>query len=170
MSSVSSLVSASNLYPTVPQNPMAKALQAFSALGNALQSNDLTSAQTALAAFQQALPTASGNSQSSQSQLFGGNSQANTAFQTLTTALQSGNLSGAQSAFSSLQTDLQSAAPGAGKTHHRGGHHHGAAAPADTVNSTSTSSSSTSTPGSSTTVPTIDNETEGESSLLNLLA
>jgi hypothetical protein len=141
MSSISSISSATNPYLTANQNPFAQQITNFKAIGSALQSGNLSSAQSALTTFQQALPA---SSQNANTQPFGKNTQANTDFQTLTTALQSGDLASAQKAFSSIQTDLKSAqAAHKGHGHH---HHHEA-----TSATTATTSNSTTTPGSSTT-------------------
>lgn len=114
MSSISSVTSATNLYQ--PSNDFAKRFQDFKALGTALQSGDLSSAQSALANFQQTVSGNASTSTTAASQPFGKNSQANSDFQTLTSALQSGDMTGAQQAFTSLQSDLKAA--------HKGHHHH----------------------------------------------
>jgi hypothetical protein len=82
-------------------NPLMKSLQAVS---SALQSGNISAAQSALAKFQKQLQ---GNSPTSSSQPFGNNSQANSAYQSLVSSVQSGNLSDAQQALSSLKTDLK---------------------------------------------------------------
>ena len=117
----------------------------FKALANALQSGDLSSAQSAFAALQKDLPNAS---QASATPPVGQTSQAATDFQTLQSALNSGDLSGAQKAFASLKTDLQST-KGA-----RGHHHHRRAGSATDANTGSSSSSSF--PSSGTTTPVVD--------------
>ncbi|HSY18918.1 MAG TPA: hypothetical protein VK815_11310 [Candidatus Acidoferrales bacterium] len=144
MSSISSVTPATNPYQITTQNTFAQSVNDFKAIGSALQSGDLSSAQSALAAFQQNQPAAA---QSANSQPFGKNNQANTDYQTLTTALQSGDLAGAQKAFSSIQSDLKSA-QAAHKGH--GHHHHHEASSATTATTAATSSTST-TPGSATT-------------------
>ncbi len=113
MSSVSGVTLATNPYQTNNQSDLGKIFQDFGAIGSALQSGNLSTAQSALAAFQQAVQ---GSSQTSSSQPFGSNSQANSDYQTLVSSLQSGDLSSAQKAFASLQTDLQAT--------HKGHHHH----------------------------------------------
>jgi hypothetical protein len=120
MSSISSVSSVTNPSGT------GQLIQDFKAIGSALQTGDLPNAQSALATFQQALQS---TSQTSATQPFGKNSQANTDFQSLTTDLQTGDLAGAQKAFSSLQNDLkatQSALPA--ESAHKGQHHHAFAA------------------------------------------
>jgi hypothetical protein len=103
MSNISSLTGAANPYQAT--NPNSLLLQAFQPVGAALQSGDLSSAQSALATFQQDLKT---GSTTPAQQPFGRNNLANAAYQTLSGALQSGNLSVAQRAFTSLQTALSS--------------------------------------------------------------
>jgi hypothetical protein len=143
MSSISSVSSATNPYQTTNQNGFAQIAQAFQAVGSALQSGDLSTAQSALASFQQTLQAgAQSNSQTSANQPFGKNSQANTDYQNLTSALQSGSLSGAQQAYTSLQNDLKStqSAHSAHKGHH---HHHSSSATSSTSSSTTSATSST---------------------------
>jgi hypothetical protein len=148
MSAVASVSSPANPYQTQYQNGFAQTLEDFNSIGSALQSGDLSSAQSALTAFQQDLQ---GNSQTSSNQPFGQNTKANTDYQSLTSALQAGDLSGAQSAFANLQKDLE----GSGRTHRR--HHHGsddygaADAAASTTGTSSSSTSSTSGTVASTT-------------------
>jgi hypothetical protein len=137
MSSISSVSSATSPYQTTNQTGPSQLIQDFNAVGSALQSGDLSSAQSALATLQQNLPT---TSQTSATQPFGNNGQANTDYQSLTTALQTGNLSGAQKAYASLQKDLQ----GAGKTHRH--HHHHSSGSSD---GTTTATTSQATSGSS---------------------
>jgi hypothetical protein len=109
MSSISGLSSTTDPYQATNLNAFVQFVNDFNAIGNALQSGNLSSAQGALATFQQDLP---GNSQTTSNQPFGNNTQANADYQSLTSALQSGDLSGAQKAFASLQNDLE----GGGKT------------------------------------------------------
>jgi len=132
MTTISSVSATANPYQSVPQNSFGEILKDFKAIGSALQAGDPSSAQSALATFQQVLQ---GNGQTQASQPFGQNSQANTDYQSLVSSIQSGDLSGAQKAFSSLQTDLKSI--------HKGHHHHHArsAPPASSpTNSASTAS------------------------------
>lgn len=141
MSSISSVLSSNPAYQNYNTSNVQQTVQDFQALGSALQSGDVSSAQSALTTFQQALATAT-NSQSSSSQPFGKNSQANTDYQSLASALQSGNLTTAQQAFSRLQTDLKPAHTG----HH---HHHGSATSTTaTTNTANTAASTTSVTGS----------------------
>ena len=158
--------STTNPYQPTSLNSFSQIVQDFNSIGTALQSGNLSTAQSALATFQQDLQN---NSQTSTTQPFGNNSQANTDYQSLTSALQSGDLSGAQKAFSSLQTDLQGA--GAGKAH-KGHHHHGSGGGASTeslINNLTTSSSTTSTNSTGTT-SAADGDAENDGSILNVTA
>lgn len=101
MSSISSTTS------TTTQSGISSLVQEFEAIGNALQSGNTSSATGVLNNFQSILQSVS---QSSSSQPFGPNTQANTDYATLLSSLQSGNLSVAQTAFSSLTTDLLASA------------------------------------------------------------
>jgi hypothetical protein len=158
MSSISSVDSTPNPPQTANQSGFAQIAKSFQAIGSALQSGDVSSAQSALAAFQQALQgNSQSNPQTATNQPFGKNSQANTDYQNLTSALQSGNLANAQKAYASLQNDLQSAQ--STKSAHKGHHHHRSSSA-----TSSTSSSTTPTSGSATS-STVD--ADGS---LNLLA
>jgi hypothetical protein len=144
MSSISSVSPVTNPYQPNYQAGYGQMVQNFNAIGSALQAGDLTTAQSALTTFQQALP---GSSSTSASQPFGKNSQANTDYQSLTSSLQSGNLASAQKAFTSLQKDLKPAqtTQAAHKGHH---HHHSASATAATPAATTTSSTTNSSTSS----------------------
>jgi hypothetical protein len=96
--------------------------QAFSALASALQSGNLAAAQQAYSTFQQDLQQAgfghrhhhhqfSGSSQTTGTSSSGTLSQL---FNTLGSALQSGDLSAAQAAYSTIQQDLQQLGWGVG--------------------------------------------------------
>jgi soluble cytochrome b562 len=151
MSAISSVTSTGNPYQATNQAGMGQIIQDFNSIGSALQSGNVSAAQTALTTFQQDLQS---NPQLSSSQPFGNNSQANTDYQGLVSSLQNGNLSSAQKAFASLQTDLQ-ASQTSTKTAHRGGHRHhgsGGASTASLINSLSINSSTTS--GTSTSLTT----------------
>jgi len=144
MSNISSVNSANNPIQPPNQDGFAQIVKSFQAIGSALQTGDVATAQSALTSFQQALQgNAPANSQAATSQPFGKNSQANTDYQNLTSALKSGNLTTAQQAFSSLQNDLKSAQ--STKAAHRGHHHH------RTASATSSTSTAT-TPATSSTV------------------
>jgi len=126
MSTISSVSSTSDPTQTSSQgnqSDIAQLTKNFQAIGGALQSGDVSTAQEALAALQQAMQGGSqSNSQTSSSQPFGKNTQANTDYQSLTSALQSGNVSDAQKAYASLQDDLKSAS--SAHSAHKGHHHH----------------------------------------------
>jgi hypothetical protein len=143
MSSISSVSSATNLYPATNQDDVSQSVQDFQSIGSALQSGDLSTAQSALATFQKDLQS---NSQTSASQPFGKNRQANTDYQSLTSALQSGDLSGAQKAFSSLKNDLQSTQ--STQSTHKGHRHHHSSSATDATTSSTTSATTSATVGS----------------------
>jgi len=113
MSSISAVSSNTDPYRIANQQNPGQIGQDFKAIGSALQSGDLATAQTALTTFQQDLQAVS---KTGATQIFGQNSQANTDYKSLAAALRSGDLSTAQKAFASLQTDL--------KPVHKGHHHH----------------------------------------------
>jgi hypothetical protein len=119
---VSSVSSATSLYQPENQALFQQQAQDFNTLASALQSGNLSTAQSAFTSWQQDLTSiAPPNQQSTQqSQPFGSNSQANSDFQSLSSALQSGDISSAQQAFANLKQDLQSS--GSVRGHHH--HHH----------------------------------------------
>ena len=108
-------------------NPFAQTAQAFQALGSALSSGNLGAAQGAFADLlqtQRSVPaqpstvvTLSGASTAGQAGSVGAE------LSTLGSDLQTGNLSGAQSAYQQIQSQLASSQPST--TQHTGGHHHG---------------------------------------------
>jgi DNA-binding FadR family transcriptional regulator len=118
--------------PTPTISPAQQVQQDYAQLASALQSGSLTDAQTAFAALQQALQTQGGTNTSSPAS---GSSNSTDPilndFNSLGQALQSGNLSQAQSAFAQLQNDVQSAQQNPtsqalqnavqGQHHHHGG-------------------------------------------------
>jgi len=164
MSSISSVSSATNPYQVSNQNGFDQTIQDFKAIGSALQSGSLSTAQSALATFQQAVQ---GNSQTPSNQPFGKNSQANADYQSLTSALKSGDLTGAQKAFASLQTDLKSA-QSAHKGHH---HHHNSSATSSTTPSTTPSTTTSVASASSvTTSSTTDSDGDHDGSGFNATA
>jgi len=150
MSAIASVSSTSNPYQTSNQSGMGQIVQDFNSIGSALQSGNVSDAQTALSSFQQDLQS---NPQLSSSQPFGDNSQANTKYQGLVSSLQSGNLSSAQKAFSTLQTYLE-AAQTSSKSTHKGHRHHGSggASTASLINSLNTISSTTLSTSTGSTV------------------
>jgi hypothetical protein len=102
------------------QNPRQRTFQDLRSLAQSLQSGDLTSAQSAFATWQNDLQSnANSNSTSdpNATQPFGNNAKANSDVQALQSALQSGDLNGAQKAFATLKQDLRG-------THHAHRAHH----------------------------------------------
>jgi hypothetical protein len=117
--SISSLSSTliTDLAPEQRQNPFQQVKQDFEQLASALQSGDLTGAQSAYSNIQQILQANPGASSSSSSST--GSNTLQTDFAALGQALQSGNVNTAQNAFDNLQSDFQAsratpAATGAG--------------------------------------------------------
>jgi hypothetical protein len=159
MSTISSASPTTNPYQTANQSSLSQFLQDFNALGNALQSGTVATAQNALATFQQEL---SGNSQTPANQPFGNNSRANTDYQNLVSALKTGDLTTARQAFGSLKTDLK----GTQKGHHN---HHasGGVTPSTTPTTPATATASTTgaTPSSG-----VDKDGDNDVSNLNVTA
>ena len=93
------------------QNPLQQIRKDFNQLASALQSGDLSGAQSAYSSIQQLLQ----DNQSSSNSISGSNgtSTIQNDFATLGQALQSGDLSQAQSAFSQLQSDFKAASQSA---------------------------------------------------------
>jgi len=93
------------------QNPLQQIRKDFNQLASALQSGDLSGAQSAYSSIQQLLQ----DNQSSSNSTTGsnGSSSIQNDFATLGQALQSGDLSQAQSAFSQLQSDFKAASQSA---------------------------------------------------------
>ena len=114
ISAVSSNVTA---YQTNTQNSFQQRRADFQQLAQALQSGDLSGAQQAFAALQQA--GSSSGTQGQGSPPSGQNNPLASDLSTLGQALQSGDLSSAQKAFATLQQDMQ----GMRQAHHH--HHHG---------------------------------------------
>ena len=120
MSSISGISSNLSQYQVNGQNSFKQWQQDFDDLGSALQSGDLSKAQTAYSALVQNTPS---NSQAQNSQQ-SGTSSIGADFTALGQALQSGNVSDAQTAYAKVQQDLQSAH--GHHHHHRGGQASGA--------------------------------------------
>jgi len=143
---VSNVSSVTNTTPAANASWYQQQFQDFKALASALQSGDLSGAQSAFSSWQSDLQSiAPSNAQSQvQDQPFGSNTKANSDFQALSSALQSGDISGAKQAFANLKKDVQSA--NGAKGAHRGHHHHRVKPQNDgdsTQSSTSTSTSTT---------------------------
>jgi DNA-binding FadR family transcriptional regulator len=94
------------------QNPFHEIKQDFQQLASALQSGDLSGAQSAYANIEQVLGANSGSSTATTSS--SGSSTLQNDFAALGQALQSGDLSTAQSAFSQLQSDVQASRQSSG--------------------------------------------------------
>jgi outer membrane protein assembly factor BamD (BamD/ComL family) len=89
-------------------------VQAFNSLSQDLQSGNLNAAQKDYGTLQQDLQQNANTTQIHHHHRHGGGgeqNQVNQAFSSLAQALQSGNLSGAQSAFATLQQDLENLDP-----------------------------------------------------------
>jgi hypothetical protein len=141
-----------NAYQPHVQSNFKQRQQDVQNLASALQSGDLTGAQTAFAALQklrQGQQTPSGQQ---------GNNATNpirTDFTALGKALQSGDISGAQSAFATLQKDVQSLQQGQGGQQvggHHHHHHHGGNTPEATASPVSPSASNGASPSTGTTI------------------
>ena len=153
---VSNVTSATNSYTNPYQTNFRQGVQDFQSLASALQSGNLSGAQSAFSSLEQDLP---GISQVLQA---GANSSASgtstnpigQALQSLSSALQSGDISGAQQAFASLQQGLQ-ATQGTGHAH-RGHHHHHSSGVngSNGTNQTSNTDSDGDSDGSSSTTTT----------------
>lgn len=153
--SVSSVGTGYQTYQSSWQTNRQKGQQDFQALATALNSNDLSGAQTAFAALQKDVPGLSGSQQNSQTG--NSNNPLTSDFQNLSQALSSGDLSSAQSAFAKLQQDLQTLVGG-----HRHRHHHGggggiaAALAAVSSSNTGTTTDSSADPNGSSSQTTLD--------------
>jgi len=123
-------VGSANPYSATQMTKFQQSRTDFQALGSALASGDLSSAQSALSAFLKDVQNGS-----SDSGPFASDSQAGKDLQALQSALQSGDVKGAQSAFSTLQKDLQSMRPH--------GHHHNPSGSGSDTAQPSTASAST---------------------------
>lgn len=131
--SVSAVNAAQNSYWNTIQSKYNQPAQDFQNLASDIQSGDLTSAQTALAAFQKDIQN---NPQSPlATALSDPTSQVSKDFQALQTALQSNDTSAAQTAFAAVKQDLKT-------LHHH--HHHKAADDTDGTQSTTDTTSASS--------------------------
>jgi hypothetical protein len=133
---VSNVSSSNNPYDPTSQAGFKQHLQDFKALDNALQSGDLSAAQSAFAAFQRDVQKSSPAAQGSQP--FGKNDQEAKDVETLQSALKSGDLSGAQKAIAALKHDMK-----AGRARH---HHHAQApspSPTDSTTQQTTAANAT---------------------------
>jgi hypothetical protein len=141
---VTNISPAANQYTNTVQSPWKQEAKDFKALRSALKSGDLSGAQTAFAALQQdaANTSQTASSTSGSTSASGQPDPLTSAFQALQSALQSGNLSGAQSAFASIQEDLQNSGSTQSAHHHH--HHHGADAASGSSQGPGTESTSAS--------------------------
>jgi ribosomal protein S20 len=152
-----SALSSNSLYTPVTssQSSGSTIQQDFKQLAQALQSNDLSGAQSAFSSLQQLLQSSQSSSGQQQTASTTSSSPLQTDFNNLGNALASGDLSGAQSAFTQLQSDLSAAtqsgtSQAGGHHHHR---HHEASSTSDTA-STGETDSSTAGTQSAVTSPT----------------
>jgi type VI protein secretion system component VasK len=134
---ISSIGSTTSSYPVTPANTFNQFLTDFQSIGSDIQSGNLTSAQSALTAFQNDLQSSSG--QNPLSRLFSNNSTLTNDLASLQTALQSNNPASAQNAFNTLVQDMQTAIQ-TQKPHHHHHHHHRADDDGDNDDSSTSSS------------------------------
>jgi septal ring factor EnvC (AmiA/AmiB activator) len=109
----------------------------FQSLSTALQNGDLTGAKAAFAQLQKDNPRLAQSLNSSSSDASSSGNSRTADLQSLGSALQSGDLSGAQQALAKVQQDAP--AQGSGHAHH---HHHGDAAAATATDDTATATTS----------------------------
>ena len=107
----------------------------FNELADALKSGDLSSAQQAYSAWQQLFGTSAGNSQTQTGQQDTAKNSVTADISTLGQALQSGDLTAAQTDFTQMQTDIQTL--GKGRHHH---HHKASASTQDTATAATSNS------------------------------
>jgi hypothetical protein len=141
------------------QNPAQEVRQDYAELAGALQSGDLTTAQSAFTALQQALQTQTGSSTASTVSSTTASATSNDPIandlSALGQALSSGNLTQAQSAFAQLKTDIRTAQQSAATGNQgftpwlraggHGHHHHGGGGGYGSESSTSSSSTASNT-------------------------
>jgi hypothetical protein len=151
--SIGGVSSSTYPYSTSTSNTQKPQNQNLMDLGKALQSGNLSDAQSAMTAFQQAIQGSSSNNP------FSSNGTLSSDVQSIQSALQSGSVSGAQQAFSKLTTDMKSAHHA-----HGGGHKHGGGMP---IQSSSTDPTD---PTSSTDSSTSFTSTDPISSLMDMLS
>jgi type VI protein secretion system component VasK len=147
---VSSVGSNTSAYQTSSTNSFGQLFNDFKGIGSDIQSGDLSSAQSALTAFQSDLQSSNGKNPISQ--LFSNNSTLGNDLTALQTALQSNDPTAAQNAFKTLTQDMQSAMKTQGA--HRHHHHHHAQSSSDTTTSSGTGTDSTT--GSASTGSTLN--------------
>jgi len=147
---ISSIGSTTTAQQTSAVNSFNQSFNDFKNIGSAIQSGNLTSAQSALTAFESDLQSNSG--QNPLSQLFNNNSKLSDDLTSLQTALKSNDSAGAQNAFKTLVDDTQ----GAMKTQPPHGHRHHHRVDSDGSTPASSTSVTDSTTGSTSTGSTLD--------------
>lgn len=138
------------------QDPAQQVQQDYAQLAGALQSGNLTNAQSAYSSLEQVLQTQAGsNTTSDTNSATNSSTSADPIANDLTAlgqALTSGNLNQAQGAFSQLQSDVQTAQQTAGSQsqsqapvegHHHHHHHGGGSSSASSTSTTASTNSST---------------------------
>ena len=131
MSGASSYVAPSDSGVAQARSAVQQQSQNFKALSSAIQSGDLSGAQSAFATLLQQIQSAS--QAHGGTSLFGQNSAIGKDFQAIGSALQSGDVSGAQSAMASFKQDLKAARH----------HHHAQGVDSSTASSATTSGTGT---------------------------
>jgi hypothetical protein len=139
--------SASQTYQNTVHQGFLQRMQDFKGLANALQSGDLTSAQSAFDTLQTDLQNAPASSKTSA--LLDQTTTVGKDLKAVQDALQSGDLKAAQDAFTTLKQDLRGA-------HRAHGHHHGHRVGNDSNADDGTSATTTTAPDSSSTTSTTD--------------
>jgi len=115
---ISGVSSSTSAYQLNQNNPYLNNIgQQFMQLAQALQSNDLSAAQSAYSSLQNIFQNSS-SGQTAPSGSIGAD------FQAIGTALQSGDVTSAQSALTALQQDAQAARQTGSSSGSRGAHHH----------------------------------------------
>jgi hypothetical protein len=104
------------------QSPFQQFQQDFQQLGQALQSGNLSAAQSDFVTLQQLVPQPAATSTSNSASTAQNTNPLSQTFSQLSQALQNGNLSAAQQDFTAIQQDFQNQA--AQGTQHAEGHHH----------------------------------------------
>jgi hypothetical protein len=112
---VSNVGSSANPYQANSTGGFRQQMQDFKGLSNALQTGDLSSAQSAFTTLQNDLQSSQTNGKSSP--LLDPNTQVGKDFKAVQDALKSGDVKGAQDAFATLKQDFRG-------TQKAGGHHH----------------------------------------------
>jgi spore coat protein CotF len=140
---ISSCSSATSPYYTKASSNYQASMKDFSALADAVNSGDLSSAKSAFTQFQNDLKNTKGLNS-----LLNSDTQAGKDYKTLQDAFTSGDMSAVKTALQSLQQDLTKVQ---GSKHHHHHHHHQETQSTDTTttNTSSTDSSSSSPPAKS---------------------